>query len=74
MTRGYFTGKTLRTLALDTPLRTVARKFSIVGICVSVGLWVCAGGLDTLKIDKMSTRFVTRRAQGERIPQEKSPP
>jgi len=29
--------------------RTVARKFSIGGLCV------CAGGLDTLKIDKNST-------------------
>jgi len=29
--------------------RTVARKFSIGGLCISVG------GLDTLKIDKIST-------------------
>jgi len=32
--------------------RTVARKFSIRGL---EGLWVCAEGLDTLKIDKIST-------------------
>jgi len=30
-------------------LRTVARKFSVGG------LWVCAGGLDTAKINKNST-------------------
>jgi len=31
--------------------RTVARKFSVGGLCVlAEGLWVFAGGLDTLKI------------------------
>jgi len=38
------------------PARTVARKFLIRGLCVSVGgLKVCAGGLDTLNIDEIST-------------------
>jgi len=33
--------------------RTVARKFSIGGLGVSAGgLWICAVGLDILKIDK----------------------
>jgi len=38
------------------PARTVARKFLIRGLCVSVGgLEVCAGGLDALNIDEIST-------------------
>jgi len=40
----------------NTQCRTVARKFSIGGLGVSAGgLYACAGGLDTLKIDKIST-------------------
>ena len=40
---------------------TVARKFLIGGLCVSAGgLWFCAGGLDTLKIDKTSTEQFPR--------------
>jgi len=36
--------------------RTVARKFSIGGLCISArGLWACARGLDTQKINKNST-------------------
>jgi len=43
-------------LPLVLEIRTVARKFSIGGLCVSAGgIWVCAGGLDTLKTDKNST-------------------
>jgi len=35
---------------------TVARKFSIGGLCGSVGaIFVCAVGLDILKINKNST-------------------
>jgi len=33
--------------------RTVARKFSVGGLCVSAGgIWACARGLDILKLTK----------------------
>jgi len=36
--------------------RTVARKFSIEGLCISAGgFWVCAGCVDTQKINHNST-------------------
>ena len=36
--------------------RTVARKFLIGGLCISArGIWLCAGGINTQKINKKST-------------------